>query len=940
MGLRKELLSVKRQHAVDYAANEFDGGRRQLLGGSETMSDADGWTTFPTATSDLRWGVSSSAKLLTRPSRQTANQSTTNFEQTLKPYEQTINPFGQTARPLEQTMRPSQQTKHPRQSQQLPKDRQQSQQPSRSSQKVSRTQRPPQQVEQEQERRDQSRPKSRECSRKSQQPEVNAPRPSQRIQEQPQQQQEQPIPNHRVSSFGRSIGPSQPIPVSRSSSAQQPRQPRRQSQQIPERHINFERSLGPPRPAPNAAQEAPRRFSHQMPDTCASSFERSLRPSKPTPNHRTGSASTQQPPRPSQQMSTGFPHLERHRSDKSASSGSSSSSEGYVTLSPARRREIISRINESVQNVMASMLSDSSTNVQWKPKLRKKDISYYMDETSVKPGQTRFCCVSHTHAPVEDIMKLFLVSDPEAVMRNNRVLSDNLLEARVLSVLRHPTKERPMNSMYIRYSSYQTPGLMVNRDACVAVATDMIRQPDGSTIGYCLWDSVDDQEFAEAAKKPGLEPCTMFRSGFFLRRSGRRQSSSSDPTYTKIVYMVGLEPGGWAPGLTARLMMERFGTNLTRLCSHFRRKSLDSRTFVMKTQWMSKMSAKSCKQCQKPFQVLSNRVNCHACGHVICRSCASKELVELHAVGLVPMHICFSCLEKAGLPTSSSSQKTRSSTGRRRLQSDTSTISRATAQTQAQQALSQSQPFQQSKSVVDSDLIEEEDEDDETDTGEWAFTPSGVPVRPGVLANQMSNGKDLRASHSGSKLATSLCILPSNGSNAATSPKRTTTTTRRPRPTGEDEQSIVLHSGPQTRGPGPLADCDDIRQTVSYFYPDLPQSKYDSRRGANKNKARTKGESTVLPKEKEMFLVRWINDLTGEGVPVTATMLRIQELEVAKKAAIHFFKRIGAGKTSSKCVIEFLCAVKRGKGRFSRRSSPKVQQPLLQRSSKRLVNLG
>ncbi|KAE8879536.1 hypothetical protein PF003_g36301 [Phytophthora fragariae] len=53
----------------------------------------------------------------------------------------------------------------------------------------------------------------------------------------------------------------------------------------------------------------------------------------------------------------------------------------------------------------------------------------------------------------------------------------------------------------------------------------------------------------------------------------------------------------------------------------------------MKTQWALKVSAKSCKDCDKPFQVHSSRVNCHACGHV---------------------HICFSCLESAGHPAPAS----------------------------------------------------------------------------------------------------------------------------------------------------------------------------------------------------------------------------------------------------------------------------------------------
>ncbi|KAL4107032.1 hypothetical protein PRIC1_005067 [Phytophthora ramorum] len=634
------------------------------------MGDQEGWTTSPTGPSERQWGVSSSAKLATRPARQAAKQSVSNFEKTLRPFEQTIDPFGQTEQQPRRSQRPLQQT--PKLSR-----------PSRIAQQQARP-------SQSQQRQSHQGPR-----RQSQAPARQSQRvPQRRTSEQPTRPS-QPAPDH-VRSFGRSLGPTQPVANHRSSSAQPPR---RQSQQIPDyRARNFECSLGPSRPAPNLSTQA------------------------------------QQAPRPAQQIPTGFPSLERHRSDKSTSSGGSSNSEPLVELSPARRREIISRVNESVQNIMASMLSDSSSNVQWKPKLRKKDISYYMDESSVKPGQSRFCCVTHTHATVDEIMKFFLISDSDSLLRNNRLLYDNLLETRILSVLRRPTKERPMSSMYVKYSSFQTPGLMVNRDTCVAVATDMLRQPDGSTIGYCLWDSVDDPEFAEATKKPGLEFCPMFRSGFFLRRSGRRQSSN-DPAqgYTKIVYMVGIEPGGWAPGLTARLLMERFGSTLTRVCSHFRRKQLDSRTFVMKTQWVSKLSAKSCKQCSKSFQVLSSRVNCHACGHVVCRSCASKELVELHAVGLVPMHICYSCLEKAGLPTPLSAQKDRATSRRRRLQSDTASISRGTAQAQAQ-PLSRSQPQHQSKSVIESDLIEEDDDDD-TDTGEWAFTPSGVPVRPYRMAS-------------------------------------------------------------------------------------------------------------------------------------------------------------------------------------------------------------
>uniref|UniRef100_M4B9S7 FYVE-type domain-containing protein n=1 Tax=Hyaloperonospora arabidopsidis (strain Emoy2) TaxID=559515 RepID=M4B9S7_HYAAE len=458
------------------------------------------------------------------------------------------------------------------------------------------------------------------------------------------------------------------------------------------------------------------------------------KPVRPVSNHRGGSTKAQKSPQdPVESLAT--PAVQDFRHITRAHTGSSSSSsENFIELSPSRRREIISRVNESVQSVMASMLSDTVNKAQWKFKLHKKDISYYTDETCVKPEQKRFCCVSHSHAPVEELMKLFVVADTDTMARNNRVVSDTLLETRVLSVLRRPTPQRPMNSMFISYLSYHTPGLMMDREICVAVGTDMIRQSDGSVVGYCLWDTVDGPEFAEATNK--FEASVMFRSGFFFRRAGPRHSSSGESCqeFTKIVYLVGFEPGGWVPGITARLLMEKFGMNLIRLCAHFRRKQLDSRTFVLKAEWPSKVSVKSCKHCKKQFLVLSKRTNCHACGHIVCKACVSKELVELHAVGLVPMHICYSCLEKNGLPPPMSSQKPWGSYGRRRLHSDTSAISRVATQ----HPPSHSQPhYQQSTSVVDCDLVEgeEEDSDTDTDTGEWAFTLSGVPIRPYRMAS-------------------------------------------------------------------------------------------------------------------------------------------------------------------------------------------------------------
>ncbi|KAI9910782.1 hypothetical protein PsorP6_010289 [Peronosclerospora sorghi] len=448
-----------------------------------------------------------------------------------------------------------------------------------------------------------------------------------------------------------------------------------------------------------------------------------------------------------------------HRSPTTTST-TTPSADAYIELSPARRREIIANMNHSVQTIMASMVSDQAQTIQWKPKLRKKDISYYTDERMDTPGHTRFCCVTHSHASVHDLVKIFVLADPESMARNCRVLADNLLETRVLAVLRRPTPDRPMQSMYVRYSSYQCCGFLADRELCLVIATDLIQQPDGSTIAYCLWDTVKGPEFDAVSKH---EPCVMFRSGFFFRRSARRQRSA-DPSqrYTKIVYMIGLEQGrgGWsAPNLTTRGWMERCGTNLARLCAHFRRKQLDSRTFVMKTEWRPKMAAKACQICTKHFQVLSKRVNCHACGHVLCKACVSKEVLELPAVGLVPMYICVACLKRAGLPTPSSQKGQRTSRGKRPQGPAHVSSSHTASQAQAPQRRTTKHASDHQHESIEKDVMandvpngrkdvaeandvphvrkddvaeanDEDDDEDDTDTGEWAFTLSGAPIRP------------------------------------------------------------------------------------------------------------------------------------------------------------------------------------------------------------------
>lgn len=252
-----------------------------------------------------------------------------------------------------------------------------------------------------------------------------------------------------------------------------------------------------------------------------------------------------------------------------------------IPLSAERRADMLRHMAAAEREVVESMIGEQSSLATWKPRMRKKGIAYYVDE-SVAKGLTRFCCVGHTDAPVPDIMKMFMVSDTPTLMKNVRIIYRNVKEAKILAVLQPPTRARPMQSVYVRYSSFETPKLMSGRDLLVGVCTNLLQLDDGSTVGYCLFESVDLPECPDRFESDRIIRSKISRSGFFIRNSGKPNA------LTKVCYINGLSIGGIAPQLAGKVYMTVFGGNCARLCSHYRKRSLDPETFVPRHQYKSK----------------------------------------------------------------------------------------------------------------------------------------------------------------------------------------------------------------------------------------------------------------------------------------------------------------------------------------------------------------
>ncbi|KAG7401332.1 hypothetical protein PHYBOEH_001748 [Phytophthora boehmeriae] len=178
--------------------------------------------------------------------------------------------------------------------------------------------------------------------------------------------------------------------------------------------------------------------------------------------------------------------MDRRPVSPSSSSLSSFNSEGapfsvggkheYLELAPQVKELLLRQISSAVEDVLDSMMHEGTEDAHWRGKMRKDDVVYYEDRESVTKGQSRFCCVNVSEASVEEVINLFLVSDTDMLLQRCRIMYDNIMDARILSVLEYPTEENPMRSSYIRYTAFKTPVLMRNhRDMCVVVATDVIR---------------------------------------------------------------------------------------------------------------------------------------------------------------------------------------------------------------------------------------------------------------------------------------------------------------------------------------------------------------------------------------------------------------------------------------------------------------------------------
>ncbi|CEG35763.1 conserved hypothetical protein [Plasmopara halstedii] len=294
------------------------------------------------------------------------------------------------------------------------------------------------------------------------------------------------------------------------------------------------------------------------------------------------------------------------------------------------------------REVVNSMIGNHEMMTIWTPRMRKKGIDYYVDDTVAK-GFARFCCVGQTDASVIDMMPMFVSTHSKTMLKNARIMNEKVKEAKILSVLQPATGSHPYKSVYIRYTSMDTPKLIYGRDICVCVCTDVIKTRDGSTVGYCLWNSVDMPECPDRFDTDKVVRSKVWNSGFIFRNSGKLNAM------TKVCFIVGIELSCVAPQITSRIYMTIFGGSCSRVCQYYRKRFIDPENFKHRAEWISKHETHDCYVCSRLFNPFIKKYNCMRCGEVICKRCFFMEEISVRGAKVIRVRICHYCLEDKGM---------------------------------------------------------------------------------------------------------------------------------------------------------------------------------------------------------------------------------------------------------------------------------------------------
>lgn len=305
---------------------------------------------------------------------------------------------------------------------------------------------------------------------------------------------------------------------------------------------------------------------------------------------------------------------------------------GYFSnkkFSEEQKNKFLDLSSKYVKDVF-QCVQQSSSNNYWVPSMEKNGVYYFKGESE---NSKYIRCVTTIDACVEEIMDKVISFESKSFRKCSRLMFDSFLDGQCVADLVDRVPSRPYFSVQLNWMAVQTPMLMRNRDYCFIEHTNMYHEEDGSIIGYKIMESIGAKICPVMEDSHHLVRSEIHRTGYIFRSKGKGHP-------TKVVHMNRVDPV-WPRSTISNFLSQ----GVLRLRLHFQRQLLDTTSIVSRADYTPFYKIAHCEICSQVFtKIKVRKYHCHACGHVMCKTCVSSHEVDIPGIGIQKMKLCSRCI--------------------------------------------------------------------------------------------------------------------------------------------------------------------------------------------------------------------------------------------------------------------------------------------------------
>ncbi|CEG43659.1 hypothetical protein L915_08849 [Plasmopara halstedii] len=163
----------------------------------------------------------------------------------------------------------------------------------------------------------------------------------------------------------------------------------------------------------------------------------------------------------------------------------------------------------------------------------------------------------------------------------------------------------------------------------------------GTSIGVCLYESIDQVECPSLYESHKLERASVSKCGFIFRP--HHDENVVEATF---VCSIRQPPGARSKRRWNRALLAHWAESVGGIEEAISRRRISRELTKRRVPtWVNDKDRACCHLCLKTFTNTRRKHHCRACGEIICRACSVYKNVDLQTVGLTTLRVCKACMD-------------------------------------------------------------------------------------------------------------------------------------------------------------------------------------------------------------------------------------------------------------------------------------------------------